>query len=303
MAYHPFRHLGLKTLAVAIAVALWYLVSGEQTVERSLRAPLALQNQPEQLELVDNPPAQVDVRVRGATGLLSHLTSGDVVAMVDLSGARAGRRIFPVSRDHVRAPFGVEVTQVTPGTITLRFEPSLSKRVPIEAIVEGEPADGYMVGKVTTEPSTAEVVGAESALRHLTEAVTEPVSVQKASAPVREVVHIGIADSSVRLRGSVVATVTVDVVPMPVSRVIENVPVRIRGIGRRLTAQVVPPTVAVSVVGARATLDGLAVQGLDAYVDLAGLTPGRYNLPVRLDPPQRIQVQRTTPATVRVRIR
>lgn len=303
MAYHPFRHLGLKFLAISIAVALWFAVAGEQTVERSLRAPLALQNQPEQLELVDNPPAQVDVRVRGAASLLSHLAPGDVVAMVDLSTARAGRRIFPVTRTQVRTPFGVEVTQVTPATISLRFEPSTTKRVPVMPVVEGEPAVGYVVSQVTAEPSSVEVVGAESSLRHLKEATTEPVSVEKATRPVRERVNIGLSDSSIRLKSPSVATVTADVVPTPAERLLQNVPVHLRGVGPRLAAQVVPAAVSLLTRGSREVLDRLGADSPAAYVDLAGLGPGRYNLPVRVEPPQGFEVLQIDPATVRVRIR
>ena len=46
MAFRPFQHLGLKLLSLVVAIFLWYAVSGEQVVERSLRAPLELQNIP-----------------------------------------------------------------------------------------------------------------------------------------------------------------------------------------------------------------------------------------------------------------
>ena len=124
MIYHPFRHLGLKALSVAVALLLWLSVSGEQVVERSLRVPLELQNVPEKLELVDMPPSTVDVRVRGASGLLGHLAPGDMTAVIDLSSARPGRRIFPLTPDRVNGPAGVQVGQVGPPTIVLDFERS-----------------------------------------------------------------------------------------------------------------------------------------------------------------------------------
>ena len=42
MRIWPFRHFGLKLLSVALAVLLWMVVSGEETVERGLRDPLGL---------------------------------------------------------------------------------------------------------------------------------------------------------------------------------------------------------------------------------------------------------------------
>ena len=62
---------------------------------------------------------------------------------------------------------------------------------------------------MTSNPATVEVVGPESSLRGLDEAMTEPISVAGATRPVREVVTIGVADPAVRLRTPQTAEVTV----------------------------------------------------------------------------------------------
>ena len=59
---HPFRHLGLKTLAILLAALLWLTVSGEHIVERSLRVPLEFRNIPEALEIVGSAPDTVSQR-------------------------------------------------------------------------------------------------------------------------------------------------------------------------------------------------------------------------------------------------
>src|SRR6185295_17600193 len=41
-----FSHLGLKLLSFGMALLLWMVVSGEETVERGLRVPLELQQVP-----------------------------------------------------------------------------------------------------------------------------------------------------------------------------------------------------------------------------------------------------------------
>ena len=63
---------------------LWLVVSGEETVERGLRVPLELQQFPPGLELQGDAPSLVDVRVRGASGTLSRVGPGDIVAVLDL---------------------------------------------------------------------------------------------------------------------------------------------------------------------------------------------------------------------------
>ena len=119
MAYHPFRHLGLKVLAITLASVLWFTVAGEHVVERSLRVPLAVRNLPPSLEIVGDLPESVDVRVRGSAAQLSRLETGDIVAMLDLATARTGSRLFHLRADEVGVPYGIDVAQVNPPTILL----------------------------------------------------------------------------------------------------------------------------------------------------------------------------------------
>lgn len=300
--YHPFGHLGLKFISVAIAAALWFVVAGEETVERSVRAPLELQNTPESLVLVENPPPAVDVRVRGTGGLLRQLSAADVVAVIDLAAARPGRRLFHLTQQNVRTPFGVEVTQVSPGTIPLVFERSGSRTVRVVPTVEGRAAEGYTVGAATAEPASVVVVGPESALRDVKEAITDPVSIEGARRQVRESATVGVADPRVRLQEPVNARITVDIFPTPVQRAVLNVPVRFENTGRGLSARSVPPVVTVLTRGRRQVLDELQADAIGAFVDLAGLGPGRYNLSIRVAPPQDCEVLRIDPSRVRVRI-
>jgi YbbR domain-containing protein len=301
MVLKGFRHhLGLKFISIVLAGLIWLLVSGEQIVERALRIPLEFTNLPPQLEVVGEPPTVVDVRVRGSSGSLSRIAAGELVAVVDMRSARPGRRLFHLTGADVRTPFGIEVVQVNPSSVSMTFEPSSAKVVPVVPSVEGEPAAGYVVGTVTAEPSTVEVTGPVSALRDLTEAITEPVSVSGASQPVNESVTIGVQDSSVRLRNPQAARVSVSISPAPIEWVLTEVPVSARNAAG--VVQITPRTVTVEVRGPRelATSDASA---FEAYVDAAGVRPGQLLLPVRVVAPPRVGVVRVEPAQVRVRVR
>ena len=227
----PFRHLGLKLLSVALAVLLWMVVSGEETVERGLRVPLELQQVPAGLELLGEVPATVDVRVRGASGTLSRVGTGDVVAVLDLHGAQSGRRLFPLTPDQVRVPFGVEVVQVTPSAVAMAFEASASRQVPVVPAVDGRPAPGYVVGPLTADPPSVDVIGPESAVKRATEVLTEPVSVAGARDQVRQSVILGLEDPSLRLKTARSAMVTVQILPAPLERTFRNRPVHLRNLG------------------------------------------------------------------------
>ena len=213
MAYHPFRNLGLKFLSTLVAILLWLVVAGERVVERVMRAPVEFQNLPAGLELVGNPPDTVEVRLRGSSGALSRMAAGDMSAVLDLATARPGRRLFHITQNQVSVPYGLEIVQVGPSTLTMEFEVSGIRTVPVEPDIDGRPASGYEITKVTSDPVTVEVAGPESALKRLQAAITEPVSVTDQTRTVREVVTIGVPDASLRLRSPQTAVVTVTISP------------------------------------------------------------------------------------------
>jgi YbbR domain-containing protein len=116
-------------------------------------------------------------------------------------------------------------------------------------------------------------------------------------------VTVGVDDSALRLRQPLTAEVRVDIVPAPAERTIAGVVVAMRGGRDGSSAVGLPATVAVTVRGVQESLAGVTASQIEAFVDLAGLAPGRYNLPVRVDPSRAFGVSHVEPATVDVRIR
>ena len=303
MRYNPFRNLGLKALAIVLAVLLWITVAGEHVVERSVRVPLEFRNVPEALEIVGNTPDTVDVRLRGSSALLSRMQPGEIVAVLDLGSARAGSRLFHIHPEEVRAPFGVEVSQIVPATLALELEKSARRRVPVVPATDGDPAPGFVIGRVSSDPAMVEIVGPESRVRQVAEATTEPVLIKDAKARVRDGVTVGVVDTSVRLTQPQLAQVTIEIGPAPAERQIADVPVRYRNVPQGLGAQVTPRFVRVAVRGAQEGLAQLQADSVQAFVDLAGLGTGRYNLRVQVDPAERFGVVAIDPAIVAVTIK
>jgi len=209
--------------------------------------------------------------------------------------------VFHISPDRVKVPFAVEVTQVTPSAVAIRFEPSATRVVPVQPSVEGDPAAGFIVGGTSSLPKTVEVVGPESALRHVTEAITEPVWVGGANAPIRAVVPVGVAEQGVRLKNVRSVTVTADVVRAPNERQL-IVPVRLRNLDAALSAVVTPSTVKVRARGTKAGIDKLKESAVVAFVDLDGIAQGDYGLPVRLEPTPGIGLDQLDPTIVSIHV-
>jgi YbbR domain-containing protein len=297
-----FGNIWLKLLSLGLALLLWMVVSGEETVERGLRVPLELTQMPAGLELLGDVPATVDVRVRGASGTLSRVASGDVVAVLDLHSAQSGRRPFPLTPDQVRVPFGVEIVQVQPSAVTMAFEPSASRDVLVAPAIDGHPAPGFVVGPLSADPRVVEVIGPESAVKRATEVVTEPVSVTGARSHVKQEVILGLLDPALRLKTARSAMVTVQILPAPLERTLRNQPVHLRNLGPHMQAEAVPPAIELTVRGNRDALGRVVADDFTAFIDLAGLGPGQYSLTVHADSSRDAGVTRLTPESGHVRI-
>ena len=304
MALPFFRDLGLKVFAIALAVVLWLTVAGDPIAERGMRVPLEFENLSGSMGIRADAPETVDVRLRGSSGVLRRLEAGDVAAIIDLGSERPGDRLFDMTTGRVRAPLGVEVTQVIPSTVSLTLEIEGSPRmVPVVPIVEGEPAPGFVIGRVVAAPATVEVVGPLSRLRQLSEAITEPLDVTNASVPLEETVTVGVADPSLRLETPRTTRVTVEIVRAPVERTLADVPVRAQNVASGLSPTVTPPSVTVTVHGPRELMSGLDSSAVGAFVDLAGLGAGSYNLSVTVEPHRAFRVIQREPMVVQVDLR
>jgi YbbR domain-containing protein len=302
MASLPLHNVGLKFLSICIAFLLWLIVAGDRTVERALRIPVVYQNLPAGLEIVGDPLETVEVRVRGSSGTLGRLAPPDTTAVIDLRNARPGRRLFHLTAAQVNVPYGVEVIQVSPATLPIEFENSAVRILQVRPSIEGRPAAGHEVLSITSEPSTVEVVGPESSLRGLDEAMTEPISVADERRPIREVVTVGVADPGVRLRKPTTATVTVQIGPGASRRTLTGVPVTISNADQNVRVRLLTSTVAVGVKGTQETVNNLSAEAVQVVVDARGLAPGDHTVEVRVLAPPGLIVESIAPSTVRLRI-
>jgi YbbR domain-containing protein len=224
------------------------------------------------------------------------------VAVLDLHTARPGQRLFQLAPDQVRVPFGVQVLQVNPPSVRITFEKSATRELPVTPAIEGAPAPGFVIGKVTSNPAVVQVTGPQSAVDRATEATTEPVSVVGAHSTVTESVSVGFADPALRLKSPRLANVQIQVLPGPDERALRDRPIHLRNLGMNLNAQALPPTVEVVLRGTRQALSRVDSEAVTAFVDLAGLGPGEYSMAVRTDASQDGGVERIDPETVQIRV-
>jgi hypothetical protein len=91
------------------------LLAGQQDFEQTISVPLETKNLPDQMEILEPLEPIVQIKVRGLRKDASSLNGKNVVAKIDLSMARFGRRIFPITRDQILLPNDrIQVVKIDP---------------------------------------------------------------------------------------------------------------------------------------------------------------------------------------------
>jgi hypothetical protein len=179
-----FDNLFAKIVALLVSVLLWFYVSEQHQFEERLSVPLRLENIPEELTVLGDVPAFVEVLVRGQGRFLRHRVKGLYIA-VDMSGATKGRYLRRFTPADVDIPLeeDVEVLEIVqPGLLKADLDRVAVKSVPVIPTTENAPAAGYArVGSAVVNPEEVTIRGAESIVSGVSSLRTEPISLRNAS--------------------------------------------------------------------------------------------------------------------------
>jgi len=151
------QNLGLKVLALALAVAAWWFVAGESKVLVSFTIPLEIRNVPKGLTMTNKPEQQVEVRLSGPSSLLSGMRPSEISAGVDLTTGRAGRQYFTLDDRAVKVPPGIKVQRILPSSIEVILDRTERRVVPVLPRIGGGSAVRRRIARVEVTPRTLEV--------------------------------------------------------------------------------------------------------------------------------------------------
>ena len=172
---YVFAHFGYKVVSVALAVGLWWALAHDPIAEVEVTVPIEFHRIPTNLEIssVNIPDAQV--RVRGAERVIHEMRVQEVHVEVDLQEVKPGERTFDLTARQVRLPRELEVTQVIPSQVRLRFDVGMRREVPIHPRVIGNFTPGYRIARVMAEPATITISGPKQRVEAVDAATTDPV--------------------------------------------------------------------------------------------------------------------------------
>lgn len=147
-------------LALGLSFALWAFVSFRENPNRvsdPFSLPLVVRGQAEDLVIVNQEGSQrtefpsIGVTIETDQNTLAELSSSELQAnleaFVDLSGLGAGEHVVTVQTE-IESPLDrrIETENVEPETITVRLDQEITRAVPVQIEVEGDPPFSFRRG-------------------------------------------------------------------------------------------------------------------------------------------------------------
>lgn len=171
-----FTNLGALLLSLFLAVVVWIVAVREENpiITDDLAAPITIDliGLAENLSIVGQPLDQVTLRLRAPQRAWNEtLRPEDFQVHADLEGLGAGRHSVPLTADYPGDE--VQVVAVKPESLVITLEPVITRTIPVEAQVIGEPAFGYEWRGTVVTPTQVIARGPESLVDQVDAAVVE----------------------------------------------------------------------------------------------------------------------------------
>jgi YbbR domain-containing protein len=181
----------LKLLSMVFALILWFFVMGERKLERSYAVPLEMKNLPTAMMIANEVPNEVAVRISGPRTLLMNMGAEDLRIVVDLQDLSPGLTSFIRLDERLNIPAPLKVTRLSPSYVDVKVERIGVKKVPVNPLLKGIPAEGFRVEKVSAVPASVIVEGAQGELDALQQIDTTPLNIAGTRSNLVEAVPLG----------------------------------------------------------------------------------------------------------------
>jgi len=172
-----FENFGLKITAILLSALLWLFASSRGLSEIALDVPLELKDIPPGIELINHSIKVVGVNIKGQEGIIRTIRPSDLRAFVDLSKARKGESIYSINKNNIKLPLGVTVTNITPSSVRVSLEESVTKTVQVRPVIIGTPGSGFYVKSLSIFPENVVIEGARSKVATVDTIKTEPLDI------------------------------------------------------------------------------------------------------------------------------
>lgn len=283
-----FSNWAAKLVSIAVAVLLYFSYQILSLDTKSFSVSLQVRESGV-FSLSDDPPSFVRVTVRGKAEQIAAVRKSNIKAYVDASTVvNEGVAYLPVKlalADYFTLIDPLDV-QVKPHMLSLAFEASDSKIVPIKPLFSDAVPQGYEVRSWKITPANVKVSGPKSAISALEYVYSEALSLSGKKASFSSPLKIGTVAERLTVEKPAKIVIAVDIGTQSAQRTFTDVSVKPLNLASSLV--IVHPLKTVNLVlsGNKTELDSFTLSEQAVQADFTDVDkPGTYTVPLRVNVP------------------
>ena len=166
-----------RLLALSLAFFCWYLVSGSEKVDTWLDIPLEFVDLPDNLVIRTGMRNRIQIRVRGASGIIRGLDSQHLAYKTDLSSLRVGLNTILLKQQNIPLNTSLEVMEISPPRLELDVDKIISRTVPVQVDWKGDVPADFELKEIVVRPQEISLKGASSVLEAMKAVRTKHVDI------------------------------------------------------------------------------------------------------------------------------
>lgn len=269
--------------------------------EADIFIPISSEKVPKGLIVTDIPLKGIEVRVRGLKSMVRTLSHLKIRYRINLSKVKIGLNVIPIRKARFPFPKGISILYINPGIITVRVEKEIEKNLPVQISLIGKPAKGFAVVRTKVEPASVILRGDLATLGPMNKVSTKRIDITGLSASFKKKAALNLKESLRRVDSSEIILARVVICERVVDKIFNHVPV----VGKQTpyVYRIMPPTIMIRVKGPSNLIEKLSEDsGIQAYIDLEGLKPGKYKKRATITLPVKTTLIDAKPETFRINI-
>lgn len=295
----------LKIVCLILAFAVWQGIRENTSFEVVVDDIPVVITAGHGLAVLDQSTDVVSVRFRGSRDDVRFISREQVSIRMELSSQPDSlRQIIKFSPRYVKAPSRAHAVQFYPQDVTVTVDREVERILPVKAALEGDLPEGIQLESAICEPASVRVRGAERRLLDLEQVRTAPVRLDGRYDSFKTHMPIA-ANGQLWAATPDRVAVSINLVEHVAIRQFDQVLVRpLLASDDARSARISPARVKVTLRGSPQRVQSLSTSDIYTYVDCSDLPElTEYEVPVRVDTPPGIQVEKIEPATVQVTMR
>jgi len=299
------RNWFLKLLCLVLAFVVW------QGIRESTNYEVVVQEVPvtitagEGLAVLDQSTDVVSIRFRGSREDIRYISRDQVTLSIDLADRSDRlRQTIKFTPRYVKAPSRAHAVLFQPPEVTVTIDREVERILPVKASLEGELPEGIRLEQAVCDPATVRIRGAERRLIHLEQVRTVPISLDGRYNSFKT--HAKIASDGQPWE-AVPDRVAVDLTlseHLAIRRVGQSLVRPLLASDDTRVVRIRPERVDVVLKGTPQRIETLDLRDIYTYIDCTELTePTEYKVPVRVDLPAGVHVEKMEPPVVNVTVK